>query len=352
MPLSEKKMNSPTGLLLDGVERRKIKSGNFHELYTVGCELGRGKYSVVKKCTENFTGKEFAAKFLKLRKRGKDCRNEILHEIAILEISKNNPRLISLHEVYETRHELILVLELAAGGELHRHCVCEKEETSFTERDVVRLLKQILEAVQYLHERNVVHLDIKPSNILLTHSQPAFGDVKLVDFGLARLVNANEEIREILGTLDYVAPEILSYEPITLATDMWSIGVLTYVMLTGISPFAADDKQETFLNISQCKADFSSDLWKDISPLAVDFIKRLLVVQPTKRYKMKDCLEHPWIKSSNENNNAQELGTKSPCGVRRTLSTGSDKENGVSVIDGAEPKRFKMEEVHNEEESC
>ncbi|XP_077978011.1 serine/threonine-protein kinase 17A-like [Glandiceps talaboti] len=341
MPLKEKNMNSPTGLLLDGVEKRRIlKGNNFYELYAVGHELGRGKFSVVKKCTENSSGREFAAKFIKKRKRGKDCRSAILHEIAILEMSKEHHRLIKLHEVYETSHDFILVLELAAGGELHHHCVCEKEGTNFSERDVVRLLRQIIEAVHYLHERNVVHLDLKPSNILLTHSHPTQSDIKLVDFGLARLVNKNEEVREILGTLDYVAPEVLSYEPISLSTDMWSLGVLTYVMLTGASPFLGEDKQETFLNISQGNLDFPEELWKDISPQAVDFIKRLLVLQPLKRASTKDCMEHPWLKI--ECCPDMQECARSPCGVRRTLSSSSDKENVVAV-EVAEAKRVKLE---------
>ncbi|XP_070565912.1 serine/threonine-protein kinase 17A-like [Ptychodera flava] len=347
MPLQEKNMNSPTGLLLDGVERRRVLKGqNFYDLYTVGHELGRGKFSVVKKCTENSTGRDFAAKFIKKRKRGKDCRPAILHEIAILEMSKEHPRLIGLHEVYETQHDLILVLELAAGGELHNHCVGEKEDTEFSERDVVRLLRQIIEAVHYLHERNVVHLDIKPSNVLLTHSHPNQSDVKLVDFGLARLVNGNEEVREILGTPDYVAPEVLNYEPISLASDMWSIGVLTYVMLTGSSPFLGDTKQETFLNISQGNLEFPEDLWQDISDEAVDFVKRLLVVQPLKRASTKECLEHVWLKVAQTE--TQQDCTKSPCGVRRTLSSSSDKENVVAV-EVAEAKRVKLELALEEE---
>ncbi len=109
-----------------------------------------------------------------------------------------------------------------------------------------------------MHRNNVVHLDLKPQNILLTSKSP-LGDIKIVDFGLSRIVKSSEELREIMGTPEYVAPEILSYDPISTATDMWSIGVLAYIMLTGISPFLGDDKQETFLNISQMNVCYTGE---------------------------------------------------------------------------------------------
>ncbi|XP_019715201.1 serine/threonine-protein kinase 17A-like, partial [Hippocampus comes] len=166
----------------------------------------------------------------------------------------------------------------AGGGEIFDQCVADNDD-AFTEKDVIRLARQILMGVAFLHCNNVVHLDLKPQNILLTSARP-LGDIRIVDFGLSRHMDSISEVREILGTPEYVAPEILSYEPISTATDMWSIGVLTYVMLTGESPFLGDDKQETFLNISQVSVEYSHDTFQDISPLAVDFIKSLLVKNP------------------------------------------------------------------------
>ncbi|KAJ0058373.1 hypothetical protein NL108_013869, partial [Boleophthalmus pectinirostris] len=166
----------------------------------------------------------------------------------------------------------------AAGGEIFNQCVADSDE-AFTEGDVIRLVKQILSGVAFLHRNNVVHLDLKPQNILLTSSRP-LGDIRIVDFGLSRRMDSITEVREILGTPEYVAPEILNYEPISTATDMWSIGVLIYIMLTGESPFLGDNKQETFLNISQINVDYSEETFEGISPLAVDFIKTLLVKNP------------------------------------------------------------------------
>ncbi|KAM5189873.1 serine/threonine-protein kinase 17A [Callospermophilus lateralis] len=278
--------------------RAAVRTEPFQDGYTLspGRELGRGKFAVVRKCIKKDSGKEFAAKFMRKRRKGQDCRMEIIHEIAVLELAQDNPWVINLHEVYETPSEMILVLEYAAGGEIFNQCVADREE-AFKEKDVQRLMRQILEGVHFLHTHDVVHLDLKPQNILLTSDSP-LGDVKIVDFGLSRIMKNSEELREIMGTPEYVAPEILSYDPISMATDMWSIGVLTYVMLTGISPFLGDNKQETFLNISQMNLSYSEEEFDIVSETAIDFIKRLLVKKPEDRATAEECLKHPWLTQS------------------------------------------------------
>ncbi|KAB5553754.1 hypothetical protein PHYPO_G00042300 [Pangasianodon hypophthalmus] len=269
----------------------RIRTEPFKTNYDlVGKELGRGKFAVVKKCVEKATHKEYAAKFLRKRRKGEDCRADILNEIAVLEAAKANPYVVGLHEVYETSTEIILVLEYAAGGEIFNQCVADNDE-AFTEKDIIRLARQILTGVAFLHRNSVVHLDLKPQNILLTSAQP-LGDIRIVDFGLSRHVDDTAELREILGTPEYVAPEILSYEPISTAADMWSIGVLTYVMLTGESPFLGEETQETYLNISQCNVDYPQGR---ISSLAKDFITSLLQVEPRNRSTADECLRHPWL---------------------------------------------------------
>nr|XP_024652444.1 serine/threonine-protein kinase 17A isoform X2 [Macaca nemestrina] len=261
-----------------------------------GSENQRGKFAVVRKCIKKDSGIEFAAKFMRKRRKGQDCRMEIIHEIAVLELAQDNPWVINLHEVYETASEMILVLEYAAGGEIFDQCVADREE-AFKEKDVQRLMRQILEGVHFLHTHDVVHLDLKPQNILLTSESP-LGDIKIVDFGLSRILKNSEELREIMGTPEYVAPEILSYDPISMATDMWSIGVLTYVMLTGISPFLGNDKQETFLNISQMNLSYSEEEFDVLSESALDFIRTLLVKKPEDRATAEECLKHPWLTQS------------------------------------------------------
>ncbi|XP_032340170.1 LOW QUALITY PROTEIN: serine/threonine-protein kinase 17A [Camelus ferus] len=278
--------------------RTAVRTEPFQDGYRLspGRELGRGKFAVVRKCIKKDSGKEFAAKFMRKRRKGQDCRMEIIHEIAVLELAQDSPWVINLHEVYETPSEMILVLEYAAGGEIFDQCVADRDE-AFKEEDVQRLMRQILEGVHFLHAHDVIHLDLKPQNILLTSDSP-LGDIKIVDFGLSRIMKDSEELREIMGTPEYVAPEVLSYEPISMATDMWSIGVLTYVMLTGISPFLGDNKQETFLNISQMNLSFSEEEFDVVSESAVDFIKTLLVKRPEDRATAEDCLKHPWLTQS------------------------------------------------------
>ncbi|KAJ8336415.1 hypothetical protein SKAU_G00376350 [Synaphobranchus kaupii] len=185
----------------------------------------------------------------------------------------------------------------AAGGEIFDQCVAERDE-AFKEGDVKRLMRQILEGVAFLHDNSVVHLDLKPQNILLTSDSP-LGDIKIVDFGLSRMVSGNQELREIMGTPEYVAPEILNYEPISTATDMWSIGVLAYVMLTGTSPFLGDDKQETFLNVSQINISYTEEELVGLGASPINFMKSLLLKDPQARATAQDCLNHPWLHPQN-----------------------------------------------------
>ncbi|XP_026558065.1 serine/threonine-protein kinase 17A [Pseudonaja textilis] len=292
----------------------------FEARYTLslGRELGRGKFAVVKKCINRQTEKEFAAKFMRKRRKGQDCRMDIIHEIAVLELAQCNQWVINLHDVYETPTEIILVLEYAAGGEIFDHCVAEREN-AFKEKEVKHFMRQILQGVSFLHQNNIVHLDLKPQNILLTYESP-LGEIRIVDFGLSRIMRNNEELREIMGTPEYVAPEILSYEPISTATDMWSIGVLTYVMLTGVSPFLGNDKQETFLNISQINVNYSED-FDLVSEPAVDFIKSLLIKKPEKRATAEECLLHSWLAQT-------DIPDKISC-IKNT----EDETNGVTVND-------------------
>ncbi|KAM6971411.1 serine/threonine-protein kinase 17A [Tautogolabrus adspersus] len=276
-----------------------VKNEPFTDHYTIipGKELGRGKFAVVRKCVEKCTGNEYAAKFMRKRRKGQDCRTEIIHEIAVLELATSSRRVVNLHQVFEMASEMVLVLEFAAGGEIFNQCVADREDEAFSEDDVKRLMRQILEGVSFLHQNNVVHLDLKPQNILLTSSSP-LGDIKIVDFGLSRMVSSHQELREIMGTPEYVAPEILNYEPISTATDMWSIGVLAYVMLTGISPFLGEDKQETFLNISQLNVSYTEEELQQLDQAALPFIQMLLRKQPQDRATAEQCLNHPWLQPS------------------------------------------------------
>ncbi|KAK3520662.1 hypothetical protein QTP70_029811 [Hemibagrus guttatus] len=326
---SSKKNNNNNSAVMTKIHT-EIRTEPFMNNYDlVGKELGRGKFAVVKKCVEKATQNEYAAKFLRKRRKGADCRNDVLNEIAVLEAAKANPYVVGLHEVYETRHEIILVLEYAAGGEIFNQCVAEDDDEAFTEDDVIRLVRQILTGVAFLHRNNIVHLDLKPQNILLTSAQP-LGDIRIVDFGLSRQVDNKSEVREILGTPEYVAPEILSYEPVSTATDMWSIGVLTYMMLTGDSPFLGDEKQKTYLNVSKGIVDYSEEVFEGISHLAVEFLKSLLHLDPSNRATAQECLSHPWL---NTDSSSRTLITI----TSTTTSTADELETSQSESEPESP---------------
>ncbi|CAH2232984.1 jg8300 [Pararge aegeria aegeria] len=250
----------------------------------------KGKFASVRKIRHLVSGEEYAAKFIRKRRRAADTTREIQHEVAVLALCATSSRVVSLHEVYETRSEVAIVLELCTGGELQRLL---DEEERLTEGAARRALRHVLEGLAHLHARRVAHLDLKPQNLLLT----AAGEELLIcDFGISRAIQPGAHVREILGTRDYVAPEILSYEPLSLAADIWSVGVLAYVLLSGYSPFAGDTKQETYLNIAQCQLSFPRDLFRGVSQRAIQFIKETLVVDPKGRLTVEECLEHPWLK--------------------------------------------------------
>lgn len=256
--------------------------------------FARGKFASVRKIRHLVSGVEYAAKFIRKRRRAADTSREIQHEVAVLALCAGCERVVRLHEVYETRSEVAIVLELCAGGELQRLL---DEEERLSEGAARRALRHVLEGLSHLHARRVAHLDLKPQNLLLT----AGGEELLIcDFGISRAIQPGAHVREILGTRDYVAPEILSYEPLTLAADIWSVGVLAYVLLSGYSPFAGDTKQETYLNIAQCQLSFPRDLFRGVSATAIEFIRDTLVVDPKGRLTVEECLEHAWLKDDSD----------------------------------------------------
>ncbi|NXT68387.1 DAPK1 kinase, partial [Chaetops frenatus] len=255
-----------------------------------------GQFAIVKKCREKSTGQQFAAKFIKKRRtkssRRGVSREDIEREVGILKEIRH-PNVITLHDVYENKTDVILILELVAGGELFDF-LAEKE--SLTEEEATEFLKQILNGVQYLHSLQIAHFDLKPENIMLLDRNVPKPRIKIIDFGLAHKIDFGNEFKNIFGTPEFVAPEIVNYEPLGLEADMWSIGVITYILLSGASPFLGETKQETLANVSAVNYEFEEEFFSNTSVLAKDFIRRLLVKDPKKRMTIQDSLLHPWIK--------------------------------------------------------
>ncbi|XP_054632441.1 death-associated protein kinase 2 isoform X3 [Dunckerocampus dactyliophorus] len=267
------------------------------DFYDIGEELGSGQFAVVRRCTEKSTSLEYAAKFIKKRQsrasRRGVRREEIEREVDILQ-QIQHPNVVALHDVYENRTDVVLILELVSGGELfdflaRKESLCEEEATQF--------IKQILDGVQYLHSKRIAHFDLKPENIMLLDRNVSLPRIKIIDFGLAHKMEAGADFKNIFGTPEFVAPEIVNYEPLGLEADMWSIGVITYILLSGASPFLGETKQETLGNISAMSYEFDEEFFSNTSELAKSFITQLLVKDTRKRMSIKDALNHPWIKS-------------------------------------------------------
>lgn len=270
-----------------------VKTDPIEKWYILDTEpIARGQFATVYHCRHRITGEQFAVKFASRRRLGADATPDIIHEIAVNAILASCVRNVKLHDVFTTDAAFVLIMEYAPGGDLQ---TLLDENLVPYEHDVISFLRQLLEGLVFIHDRSLVHLDIKPQNLVLMGDFPDC-DVKLCDFEISRLLTPGYEVREILGTPDYVAPEILHYEPITTRTDMWSMGVLTYVLLTGFLPFGGDSDQETFMQISRGELDFPNELFEDITPEAIDFMKKLLIRQPEKRMSARECLNHPWMK--------------------------------------------------------
>ncbi|KAF4081344.1 hypothetical protein AMELA_G00160230 [Ameiurus melas] len=273
-----------------------FKQQKVEDFYENGEELGSGQFAIVKQCKEKSTGVEYAAKFIKKRQsrasRRGVRREEIEREVNILQ-QLQHPNIISLHDVYENRTDVVLILELVSGGELFDF-LAQKE--SLSEEEATEFLKQILDGVHYLHSKKIAHFDLKPENIMLLDKNVPLPRIKIIDFGLAHKIEDGVEFKNIFGTPEFVAPEIVNYEPLGLPADMWSIGVITYILLSGASPFLGESKQETMANISAVSYEFDEEFFSSTSELAKSFIRQLLTKDTRKRLTIESALNHPWIK--------------------------------------------------------
>ncbi|XP_049625095.1 calcium/calmodulin-dependent protein kinase type IV [Suncus etruscus] len=267
---------------IDGSNRDAL--GHFFELES---ELGRGATSIVYRCKQKGTQKPYALKVLKKTVDKKIVRTEIG---VLLRLS--HPNIIKLKEIFETPTEISLVLELVTGGELFDRIV---EKGYYSERDAADAVKQILEAVAYLHENGIVHRDLKPENLLYATPAPD-APLKIADFGLSKIVEHQVLMKTVCGTPGYCAPEILrgcAYGP---EVDMWSVGIITYILLCGFEPFY-DERGDQFMfrRILNCEYYFISPWWDEVSLNAKDLVKKLIVLDPKKRLTTFQALQHPWV---------------------------------------------------------
>ncbi|XP_058812495.1 twitchin isoform X5 [Topomyia yanbarensis] len=266
----------------------EISNKSVYDLYEILEEIGTGAFGVVHRCRERKTGNVFAAKFIPVSTSSE--RDLIRKEIDIMN-QLHHRKLIHLHDAFEDDDEFVLIYEFLSGGELFERITMEGY--SMCEQEIIEYMKQICEAVKYMHERNIIHLDIKPENVMCQTRNS--NQVKLIDFGLATRLNPNEMVKISTGTAEFAAPEIVEREPVGFYTDMWAIGVLAYVLVSGLSPFAGETDIDTLKNIKQGTWEFDEVAFKDASEECKDFIRRLLIKNTEKRMTAHECLTHAWL---------------------------------------------------------
>ncbi|KAL3482396.1 kinase-like domain-containing protein [Aspergillus californicus] len=330
--------------------------------YKTGKTLGAGSYSVVKECVHIDTGQYYAAKVINKRlMAGRE--HMVRNEISILKkVSMGHQNILTLVDYFETMNNLYLVTDLALGGELFDR-ICRKG--SYYESDAADLIRAILSAVAYLHDHGIVHRDLKPENLLFRTPEDN-ADLLIADFGLSRIMDEQKfhVLTTTCGTPGYMAPEIFKKSGHGKPVDIWAIGVITYFMLCGYTPFDRDSNLEEMQAILNADYSFTPiDYWRGVSVEARNFIKACLTVEPKDRLTAHQALQHPWVlppyDPSAPIGSGQDLlpTVKKNFNARRTLHKAIDtvrainklRENGGLMMDGVMSVDPKPEHVNGSE---
>nr|XP_015833947.1 PREDICTED: calcium/calmodulin-dependent protein kinase type II alpha chain isoform X10 [Tribolium castaneum] len=276
-----------------------IACTRFSDNYDLKEELGKGAFSVVRRCVQKSTGLEFAAKiintkklsardFQKLEREARICR-KLQHPNIV---SSEHVQLVRLHDSIQEENFHYLVFDLVTGGELFEDIVARE---FYSEADASHCIQQILESVNHCHQNGVVHRDLKPENLLLA-SKAKGAAVKLADFGLAIEVQGEQQAWfGFAGTPGYLSPEVLKKEPYGKPVDIWACGVILYILLVGYPPFWDEDQHRLYAQIKAGAYDYPSPEWDTVTPEAKNLINQMLTVNPGKRITASEALKHPWI---------------------------------------------------------
>ncbi|XP_055045939.2 calcium/calmodulin-dependent protein kinase type 1D [Misgurnus anguillicaudatus] len=267
----------------------KKQVDDIKEIFEFKEVLGTGAFSEVVLAEERATGKMYAVKCIP-KKALKGKESSIENEIAVLRKIKHE-NIVALEDIYESSNHLYLIMQLVSGGELFDRIV---EKGFYTEKDASTLIKQVLDAVNYLHSMGIVHRDLKPENLLYFNPQDG-SKIMISDFGLSKMEGTGDVMSTACGTPGYVAPEVLAQKPYSKAVDCWSIGVIAYILLCGYPPFYDENDSKLFEQILKADYEFDTPYWDDISDSAKDFISCLMEKDPAKRYTCEQALRHPWI---------------------------------------------------------
>ncbi|CAJ2639458.1 calcium-dependent protein kinase 17-like [Trifolium pratense] len=264
--------------------------------YTIGKELGRGQFGVTHLCTHKVTKEQFACKTIAKRKLvNKEDIEDVRREVQIMHHLTGQANIVELKGAYEDKQSVHLVMELCGGGELFDRIIAKG---LYTERAAASLLRTIVQIIHTLHSMGVIHRDLKPENFLLLNKDEN-APLKVTDFGLSVFFKEGEMFKDIVGSAYYIAPEVLKRR-YGQEVDIWSIGVMLYILLSGVPPFWAESEHGIFNAILRGHIDFTSDPWPSISPSAKDLVRKMLNSDPKQRLTAFEVLNHPWIKEDGE----------------------------------------------------
>ncbi|NXG01432.1 MYLK2 kinase, partial [Sakesphorus luctuosus] len=286
--------------------------------------LGGGKFGEVHTCIEKETGLKLAAKVI--RKQGAKDKEMVLLEIDVMN-QLNHRNLIQLYDAIETAREIILFMEFVEGGELFERII--DDDYHLTEVDCMVFVRQICEGIRFMHHMHVLHLDLKPENILCVAATGHM--VKIIDFGLARRYNPNEKLKVNFGTPEFLSPEVVNYEQVSYSTDMWSMGVITYMLLSGLSPFLGDDDTETLNNVLAANWYFDEETFESVSDEAKDFVSNLIIKDKSARMSADQCLQHPWLNNLAEKAKRCNRRLKSQVLLKKYVMRRRWKKNFIGV---------------------
>ncbi|ERN19395.1 calcium-dependent protein kinase 26 [Amborella trichopoda] len=269
------------------------KTSKLEDRYVLGEQLGWGQFGVIKICKEKLTGETLACKSIaKDRLVTPDDLCSVKLEIEIMTKLSGHPNVVALKAVFEEEDYVHLVMELCAGGELFHRL---EKHGHYSEPEAAILFKHLMEVVMYCHDKGIVHRDLKPENILLA-TRSLSSPIKLADFGLATYIRPGQYLYGTVGSPFYIAPEVLA-GGYNQAADVWSAGVILYILLSGMPPFWGKTKSRIFEAVRAADLRFPSDHWDRVSESAKDLIIGMLCTDPCKRLTAAQVLDHPWIKS-------------------------------------------------------
>uniref|UniRef100_A0A3Q2P9C0 calcium/calmodulin-dependent protein kinase n=1 Tax=Fundulus heteroclitus TaxID=8078 RepID=A0A3Q2P9C0_FUNHE len=266
-------------------------STRFTDEYQLYEELGKGAFSVVRRCVKKSSGQEYAAKIINTKKLSPRDHQKLEREARICRLLKH-PNIVRLHDSISEEGFHYLVFDLVTGGELFEDIVAREY---YSESDASHCISQILESVNHIHQHDIVHRDLKPENLLLA-SKMKGAAVKLADFGLAIEVQGDQQAWfGFAGTPGYLSPEVLRKDPYGKPVDIWACGVILYILLVGYPPFWDEDQHKLYQQIKAGAYDFPSPEWDTVTPEAKNLINQMLTINPAKRITAEQALKHPWI---------------------------------------------------------